>query len=217
MRGDPHHEDRQQREQGRSMTTQRGTGQDWTGYVQPYRYYGPGYRGVGYYAVFYQGDPDEQPMGQDETRQFDQRNVHYGQGQGAGAAWSGRGSGSGQFAGRGPKGYRRSDERIREDVSDRLMENPDIDASQVEVNVSDGVVKLTGTVDDRWSKRFAEDLTETVSGVTDVMNQLTVESGYGQRDTGQRDTGPTPARDTSEATTSKGQPNGRRPATTSSR
>src|SRR5256885_12501149 len=42
--------------------------------------------------------------------------------------------------GRGPKGYRRSDERIREEVMERLTFSPDIDASDVEVEVQDGVV-----------------------------------------------------------------------------
>lgn len=31
---------------------------------------------------------------------------------------------SGGFAGRGPKGYQRSDDRIREDVCERLAEDP---------------------------------------------------------------------------------------------
>ena len=37
----------------------RGDQGGWTGYVVPYRYYGPGYRGVGYYSVMYQGSGDE--------------------------------------------------------------------------------------------------------------------------------------------------------------
>lgn len=41
----------------------------------------------------------------------------------------------GPHAGRGPKGYQRSDERIREDVCDRLTEHPAIDASEIEVEV----------------------------------------------------------------------------------
>lgn len=53
---------------------------------------------------------------------------------------------SGTFAGRGPKGYQRSDERIREDISDRLTEAPDVDASDITVAVSSREVILTGTV-----------------------------------------------------------------------
>jgi BON domain len=52
---------------------------------------------------------------------------------------------SGGFAGRGPKGYQRADDRIREDVCERLAEDPDIDASDMEVTVKDGEVTLSGS------------------------------------------------------------------------
>lgn len=82
--------------------------------------------------------------------------------------------------GRGPKGYRRSDERIREDVNDRLSDDYYLDASDVEVAVSNAEVTLTGTVGSRNDKRRAEDLAESVSGVTNVENRLRVkQSGYG--------------------------------------
>lgn len=80
----------------------------------------------------------------------------------------------GRFAGRGPKGYKRSDERIREDVSDALMMHPDIDASEIEVKVNDGEVTLTGTVLEREDKYLAEHLCEGVPGVRDVNNSLRV-------------------------------------------
>jgi hypothetical protein len=57
------------------------------------------------------------------------------------------------------------------------MEHPDIDASDIEVQVKDGEVTLTGTVDERRTKRMAEDLIERCSGVRDVMNQLKVRQG----------------------------------------
>jgi len=76
--------------------------------------------------------------------------------------------------GRGPKGYRRSDERIREDVNDRLGDDYYIDASDIEVMVSNTEVTLTGTVPTRNDKRRAEDIAESVSGVTNVENRLRV-------------------------------------------
>jgi len=76
--------------------------------------------------------------------------------------------------GRGPRGYKRSDERIREDVSDRLMHDSQIDASDIEVKVSEGTVTLEGTVDSRRIKHMAEDLAESVSGVQDVVNHIRV-------------------------------------------
>jgi hypothetical protein len=38
----------------------------------------------------------------------------------------------GPHAGRGPKGYQRSDERIKEDICDCLTRDPDVDASEIE-------------------------------------------------------------------------------------
>jgi osmotically-inducible protein OsmY len=88
----------------------------------------------------------------------------------------GRSHGEGKFRGRGPKNYRRSDERIREEVSDRLTENEWLDASDVDVNVSDGEVILSGTVDSRYAKRLAEEIAESVSGVANVQNNLRVQN-----------------------------------------
>lgn len=83
--------------------------------------------------------------------------------------------------GRGPRGYTRSDERIREDVSDRLADNPILDASDIEVMVSGGEVTLSGSVDSRYSKRLAEDLADEVSGVRHVQNNLRVRQTEQQR------------------------------------
>jgi hypothetical protein len=82
----------------------------------------------------------------------------------------------GPHRGRGPKGYRRSDERVREDVSDRLMDDPFLDASDLEILVQDCEVTLTGTVATRDDKRRAERLAEDVSGVRHVQNNLRVEA-----------------------------------------
>jgi hypothetical protein len=76
--------------------------------------------------------------------------------------------------GRGPRGYKRSDDRIREDVSDRFFQDHEIDAREIEVRVSDGIVTLEGTVENRHVKRLAEDLAESVLGVDDVINHLRV-------------------------------------------
>jgi hypothetical protein len=82
----------------------------------------------------------------------------------------------GRFTGRGPKGYVRSDERILENVNERLEEHGDLDASDISVAVSGGEVTLEGTVEDRQSKRLAEDLAHAVSGVRDVQNRLGVQA-----------------------------------------
>ncbi|MBX9468501.1 MAG: BON domain-containing protein [Rhizobium sp.] len=82
--------------------------------------------------------------------------------------------------GKGPRGYRRSDARILEDVNDRLADDPAIDASDIEVTVEDAEVTLGGHVTDRWEKRRAEDCVDRVSGVTHVQNNLRIRiSGEG--------------------------------------
>jgi len=78
------------------------------------------------------------------------------------------------YRGRGPKNYQRSDERIREDVCERLERDDLVDASDLEVNVAGGVVTMSGTVQDRDMKRRAEDLAESCGGVRDVQNQIRV-------------------------------------------
>ncbi len=80
----------------------------------------------------------------------------------------------GEFRGRGPKNYKRSDSRIHEDISDRMSEDGWVDATDVEVSVKEGEVELRGTVPDRFSKRRAEDIAESVSGVRNVENRIRV-------------------------------------------
>jgi BON domain-containing protein len=91
---------------------------------------------------------------------------------------------TGSFIGRGPKGYRRSDDRIREDVCEALTFDPYVDASEIEIVVLDGDVTLSGNVDDRNQKRRAEETAENVSGVRDVNNQIRANRGdFGQQGT----------------------------------
>jgi hypothetical protein len=78
----------------------------------------------------------------------------------------------GPHRGKGPKNYVRSDDRIREDVSDRLSDDAHLDASAIEVTVESGEVTLIGQVDDRRAKRRAEDCADDVSGVKHVQNNL---------------------------------------------
>jgi osmotically-inducible protein OsmY len=78
------------------------------------------------------------------------------------------------YTGRGPRGYQRTDDRIREDVCDWLTDDPRIDASDVEVQVMRGEVTLAGSVRSRDEKRFAEDVVERITGVREVNNGLKV-------------------------------------------
>lgn len=78
----------------------------------------------------------------------------------------------GPYTGRGPRGYVRSDERIRDEVNDRLWVDDQLDATGIDVRVSDGIVTLEGVVDSRWAKRRAEDIAWSAPGVVDVLNNL---------------------------------------------
>lgn len=107
----------------------------------------------GPYGQGYQGR--EQPGGGWQDQQQRQRGMHRG---------------------KGPQGYQRSDERIREMVCEALTDDDQIDASTIEVAVKNGEVTLSGTVPDRQTKRMAEDVVERCAGVKDVQNQIKVSS-----------------------------------------
>ncbi|HVS76929.1 MAG TPA: BON domain-containing protein [Steroidobacteraceae bacterium] len=74
----------------------------------------------------------------------------------------------------GPKGYQRSDERLREDISERLMQARHIDSSDVTVEVSGAKVVLDGTVPERRMKHAIEDLADACPGVQDIENRIRV-------------------------------------------
>jgi hypothetical protein len=74
----------------------------------------------------------------------------------------------------GPKGYQRSDERLREDISERLMQARHIDSSDVTVQVAAAKVILEGTVPERRMKHAIEDLVDACPGVQDIENGIRV-------------------------------------------
>ena len=120
------------------------------------------------------------PQGDYGTRSFGQRTqaLHeYGtNGSEVSRATTGWGPASRGYRGLGPLNYTRSDERIREDLNERLTDADDLDASGITVEVSNGVAILSGSVDERWMKHRAEDLADSCSGVRDVRNQIQVKS-----------------------------------------
>jgi hypothetical protein len=77
----------------------------------------------------------------------------------------------GPFYGRAPKGYTRSDERIREDICDQLMLGH-VDPTAVSVSVTGGEVTLEGQVGSRRAKYVVEEIAAAVLGVKDVENRL---------------------------------------------
>jgi CBS domain-containing protein len=98
-------------------------------------------------------------------------------GSGGAVGWGGGMTGAAQGRNRGPKGWQRSDERIHDDVCERLSAERDVDPSEVTVQVSAGTVTLTGSVSDRVMKYRIEDVVDGCSGVRDVDNRLRVNRG----------------------------------------
>ncbi|MDQ3032765.1 MAG: BON domain-containing protein [Myxococcota bacterium] len=76
--------------------------------------------------------------------------------------------------GRGPRNWRRSDDRIAQEVCEALTRDPWIDASEISVRVEDRIVTLEGEVDAREQRYHAEDLAAAVLGVEDVMAHIRV-------------------------------------------
>lgn len=82
----------------------------------------------------------------------------------------------GGWAGRPPRSYRRPDERILDDVHQRIATSG-VDADEVEIEVSNGVVTVSGRVPRRFDKRVIEELAEQVFGVQEVQNHLRLARG----------------------------------------
>ncbi len=80
------------------------------------------------------------------------------------------------YSGVGPLNYQRSDERILDDVSDALYTNSELDASDVEVEVKNGIVTLKGEVETRLDKKIAEMTAERLPGVIDVENHIIIQN-----------------------------------------
>lgn len=108
----------------------------------------------------------------------------YGATQGS---WSPSGESRSSFFGRGPKNYQRSDERIKEEICEMLTRHSAIDADEIDVEVKDGEVTLTGSVSERRMKHLAEDAAEQCYGVKDVVNNIRVKrSQESDRDVSER-------------------------------
>lgn len=154
-----------------SASSGQGNTRNWGGQSAESRGYGGASRSAGFDRAGYDRDDRayEQFTGANERSSL---NRGYGGAGGSAAARAQRVA---------PKGYQRSDERIREDLCERLTHSGRLNVREVEVTVSGGVVTLTGSVMDRQQKYRIEDIADDVFGVKDVQNQLRVQrEGAGQ-------------------------------------
>jgi osmotically-inducible protein OsmY len=132
--------------------------------------YGGHYGAGGSYGSF--GGPASSRLNIPEQRNQDRTGAYNTDNKRYGMEGFGRG-----HKGKGPRGYQRSDQRILEDVNDRLSDDAYVDASDIDVKIENGTVILSGHVPDKAAKRRAEDIAESVRGVNNVENRLRVGEG----------------------------------------
>lgn len=80
----------------------------------------------------------------------------------------------GPFTGIGPHDYHPTDEQIYEKVCERLMRHGQVDARRIQVEVSDGQVRLRGAVSGPAERHMAADALWSIPGVQAVINLLRV-------------------------------------------
>ncbi|MGZ3775399.1 MAG: BON domain-containing protein [Pseudobdellovibrionaceae bacterium] len=78
------------------------------------------------------------------------------------------------YAGIGPKNYRRSDELIYEEICEVLTLDPDIDASEIDVKVHKGIATLSGEVETKTLRAYAEESIGHVFGIKEIRNIIKV-------------------------------------------
>lgn len=86
--------------------------------------------------------------------------------------------------GKGPKNFKRSDEQIKHEISLRLFDHHDIDASDIELKFENGEATLDGTVPDRQMKRLAAECVEDCHGVSNCQNNLRIGTSAAGADRG---------------------------------
>ncbi len=78
------------------------------------------------------------------------------------------------YSGKGPKGYKRSIDKIKDEACEILARDFELDASNIEVEIKENFLFLKGFVFSRQDKKKAESLVEDISGIDDVQNQLQI-------------------------------------------
>jgi osmotically-inducible protein OsmY len=86
----------------------------------------------------------------------------------------------GQHSGKGPRNYQRSDERLKEIICERLTDDPRVDARELEVEVNNCNVTITGYVADKEMKRRIEDVVEGIQGISNTENRVHVNSNQSE-------------------------------------
>lgn len=85
------------------------------------------------------------------------------------------------FSGVGPKGFSVSDDTIREEVCHKLWEHDGIDASELEVEVKEGKVIVTGSLPEREMRDLVEDVCDDFVSKEKIQLQINVRRQLRQR------------------------------------
>lgn len=76
----------------------------------------------------------------------------------------------------------RSQEEVQRDVIDALISDVRLDVSDLNVEVTDGVVRLQGSVPNLFQRDTAQRIVERIKGVLQVVNELQVTPAAGRSD-----------------------------------
>lgn len=87
----------------------------------------------------------------------------------------------GPYTGVGPSNFQISDQQIQDEVCRRLTQHGHLNARNIQVSAHNGIVTLRGSVPSRQAKRMAEDTAESVQGVRDVENNLSINPNMEQQ------------------------------------
>jgi osmotically-inducible protein OsmY len=85
-------------------------------------------------------------------------------------------------SGKGPKGYVRQDDKIREDICILLTADAYVDPGNVTVEVKDGTAILNGTVEVELMKIRTEQLAWLIFGIKGVKNMIEVRASEKEED-----------------------------------
>ena len=81
----------------------------------------------------------------------------------------------GPFSGVGPRNYAKTDQRVLDEVCELLTRHGELDVRNVDVHCHNGVIRLEGHVPTRAIRREIEAAVESIFGVNDVEDHLTIE------------------------------------------
>jgi len=74
-----------------------------------------------------------------------------------------------------PRGERPTDDRMKDEIGQLLNRHTQLDASDIHVDVRNGVVTLSGNVESRQEKRIVERIASNAFGIQEVNNNLNID------------------------------------------